>query len=140
MISGLEAAYGQTGLKNDFPVAPYFVFGSVAPLSAAGDVRMLAHGGVFWSKADGAPSLADVFRFFDRRVLVFPRPAKSNACVYTRIEAALRAATADTNSVDLLAVSHVVQKWVQAQIDRCRAGSCPVITLLGLLPCFPASL
>jgi hypothetical protein len=44
VISGLEAAYGNTGLKHDFPVAPYFVFGSVALLSAAGDVRMLRHG------------------------------------------------------------------------------------------------
>jgi len=50
VISGLEAADGQTGLKNDFPVAPYFVFGSVALLSAAGDVRMLTHGGVFGAK------------------------------------------------------------------------------------------
>ncbi|HZV58736.1 MAG TPA: DUF2306 domain-containing protein [Candidatus Eremiobacteraceae bacterium] len=50
VISGLEAAYGNTGLKHDFPVAPYFVFGSVALLSAAGDVRMLARGGVSGAK------------------------------------------------------------------------------------------
>lgn len=50
MISGLEAAYGNTGLKHDFPAAPYFVFGSVALLSAARDVRMLVHGGVSGTK------------------------------------------------------------------------------------------
>jgi uncharacterized membrane protein len=45
--SGLR---GHTGLKPDFPAAPYFIFGSVALLSAAGDVRMLAHGGVSGTK------------------------------------------------------------------------------------------
>lgn len=50
VISGLAAAYGHTGLKHDFPAAPYFIFGSVALLSAAGDVRMLAHGGVSGAK------------------------------------------------------------------------------------------
>src|ERR1700736_429379 len=50
VISGMEAAYGNTALKHDFPVAPYFVFGSVALLSAAGDVRMLGRGGVSGSK------------------------------------------------------------------------------------------
>jgi hypothetical protein len=50
VISGLEAAYGHSGVNNDFSAAPYFVFGSVALLSAAGDVRMLAHGGVFGAK------------------------------------------------------------------------------------------
>jgi hypothetical protein len=50
VISGLEAAYGNAGLKNDFPAAPYFVFGSVALLSAAGDVRMLVRGGVSGAK------------------------------------------------------------------------------------------
>src|ERR1700686_4792774 len=47
---GLEVAYGYTGLKPDFPSAPYFIFGSVALLSAAGDVRMLVRGGVSGTK------------------------------------------------------------------------------------------
>ncbi len=46
MIFGLEAAHSQTGLKYGYPPAPYFIFGSVALLAAAGDVRMLARGGV----------------------------------------------------------------------------------------------
>ena len=50
MISGMEVAYGHPGLKPDFPSAPYFIFGSVALLSAAEDVRMLAHGGLSGAK------------------------------------------------------------------------------------------
>ncbi len=46
MIFGLEAAHSQTGLKYGYPPAPYFIFGSVALLAAAGDVRMLVRGGV----------------------------------------------------------------------------------------------
>ena len=44
---GLEAANSQTGLKDGIPAGMYFFLGSVALLSAAGDVRMLQHGGVF---------------------------------------------------------------------------------------------
>ena len=43
---GLEAANSQTGSKDGFPAAAYFIFGSVALLFAAGDVRMLVRGGV----------------------------------------------------------------------------------------------
>jgi hypothetical protein len=85
----------------------------------------------FWRKVDRAPPLTDVFRFFDRRVFVFPRPAKSNARVYARIEAAFCAASADTNSVDLLAVSRVVHEGIQAQIDGCQGDNCSVIAPVG---------
>jgi uncharacterized membrane protein len=44
---GLEAAHSQTGLKFGYPAALYFVWASVALLSAAGDACMLARGGVF---------------------------------------------------------------------------------------------
>jgi hypothetical protein len=44
---GLEAAHSQTGLKFGYPAALYFVWASVALLSAAGDAGMLARGGVF---------------------------------------------------------------------------------------------
>jgi hypothetical protein len=47
MTYGLEAAHSQTGLKFGYPAALYFVWASVALLSAAGDVRMLVRGGVF---------------------------------------------------------------------------------------------
>ena len=45
---GLQAAYSQTGLKEGYPPVIYFIWGAVALLSAAGDVRMLARGGVFF--------------------------------------------------------------------------------------------
>jgi len=46
-IYGVEAANSQTGSKEGFPAAAYFIFGSVALLSAVGDIRMLLRGGVF---------------------------------------------------------------------------------------------
>jgi uncharacterized membrane protein len=45
-IYGLEAANSQTGSKGGYPAAAYFIFGSMALLFAAGDVRMLVRGGV----------------------------------------------------------------------------------------------
>ena len=42
---GFEAANSQTGSKGGYPAAAYFIFGSVALLFAAGDVRMLVRGG-----------------------------------------------------------------------------------------------
>jgi uncharacterized membrane protein len=44
---GLEAAHSQDGVKDGYPAAAYFIFGFVAMLFAAGDVRMLARGGAF---------------------------------------------------------------------------------------------
>jgi hypothetical protein len=44
---GFQAVYSQTGLKGGYPPAVYFVWGLVAVLSAAGDIRMLVRGGVF---------------------------------------------------------------------------------------------
>jgi uncharacterized membrane protein len=43
---GLEAANSPAGSIGGYPAAAYFIFGSVALLFAAGDVRMLARGGV----------------------------------------------------------------------------------------------
>jgi len=43
---GLEAAMSPSGLKYDYPPWPYFIFGFVAALAAAGDVRLLVRGGV----------------------------------------------------------------------------------------------
>jgi hypothetical protein len=43
---GLIAANSQTGARDGFPAMAYFIFGSVALLFAAGDVRMLVRGGV----------------------------------------------------------------------------------------------
>jgi uncharacterized membrane protein len=46
-IYGVEAANSQTGAIDGYPAAVYFIFGSVALISAMGDVRMLLRGGVF---------------------------------------------------------------------------------------------
>jgi len=43
---GVEAAISPTGLKEGLPAAPYFLLGSVAFISAAGDARMLLRGGI----------------------------------------------------------------------------------------------
>ena len=45
-INGVGAASTQTGNKDGYPAAAYFVFGSWALLFAAGDVRMLVRGGL----------------------------------------------------------------------------------------------
>jgi hypothetical protein len=47
MTYGFEAANSPTGLKDGIPAGMYFFLGSVALLSAAGDIRMLVRGGVF---------------------------------------------------------------------------------------------
>lgn len=44
MICGSEAATSPTGMKYGFSPVPYFIFGSVALIAAAGDLRVLWHG------------------------------------------------------------------------------------------------
>lgn len=46
VICGIGAAKSPTGLKFGYPRGPYFAFGSVALIAAAGDVRMLLRGGI----------------------------------------------------------------------------------------------
>jgi uncharacterized membrane protein len=43
---GFQAWASPTGMKYDYPPAPYFIFGSVALIAALGDVRMLLRGGI----------------------------------------------------------------------------------------------
>lgn len=43
---GVEAARGQTAVKNQSPAGAYVFFGTLALLSAVGDVRMLVRGGL----------------------------------------------------------------------------------------------
>jgi len=47
---GFQAASSQSGSKDGYASAFYFVFGSIALLFAASDVRMLVRGGVFGAK------------------------------------------------------------------------------------------
>jgi hypothetical protein len=55
VIYGLAAANSQMGSKDGYPAAAYFIFGSVALLFAAGDVRILVRGGV-----SGAQRIDDI--------------------------------------------------------------------------------
>lgn len=50
LILGLGVIYGRAKSPNGVPIAMYFVMGSVMLLAAAGDIRMLARGGVFGTK------------------------------------------------------------------------------------------
>ena len=43
---GIQAASSPTGMKFDLPPHPYLIFGLVAALATAGDIRMLMRGGV----------------------------------------------------------------------------------------------
>jgi len=43
---GTQAALSPTGMKYDYPPWPYFIFGLVAVLAAAGDIRMLVRSGI----------------------------------------------------------------------------------------------
>ncbi|MFZ0807915.1 MAG: hypothetical protein WAN03_17095 [Candidatus Sulfotelmatobacter sp.] len=43
---GIQAASSPTGMKFDLPPYPYLIFGLVAALATAGDIRMLMRGGV----------------------------------------------------------------------------------------------
>jgi len=47
---GFQAASSPTGSKHGYPAALFFIFGSIALLFAASDVRMLVRGGVFGAK------------------------------------------------------------------------------------------
>ena len=44
---GIDAIQSPTGLKGGYPPAVYLIWSAIAVLSAAGDMRMLARGGMF---------------------------------------------------------------------------------------------
>lgn len=50
MTWGFQTAGSQSGMKQGYPAAFYFVFASVALLFAVSDVRMVVRGGVFGAK------------------------------------------------------------------------------------------
>lgn len=47
---GVQAMQSPTGSKAGYPPPVYFIWGVIALLSAAGDIRMLARGGVFFGR------------------------------------------------------------------------------------------
>ena len=89
MTYGIKAATNHSGLADGYPAGMYFFFGSVALLSAAGDLRMLLRGGVF-----GAPRVArHLWRmsfalliaatsFFLGQQKVFPASVQGSALFY----------------------------------------------------------
>lgn len=46
LLFGWQATHGANGLKDGYPAAAYFIFGSVALFAASSDIRMLTRGGV----------------------------------------------------------------------------------------------
>src|SRR5882724_221593 len=50
---GVLAVFSPTGSIHDYPPGPYFIFGSVALLGAAGDIRVIARRGI-----SGPPRIA----------------------------------------------------------------------------------
>lgn len=50
---GLRALHSATGMLDGYPPPPYFIFGTIALLSAAGDIRMMLAGGL-----QGPPRIA----------------------------------------------------------------------------------
>jgi hypothetical protein len=43
---GLQAAFSPTGMKYDYPPAPFFFLGTIAALCVVGDIRLLVRGGI----------------------------------------------------------------------------------------------
>src|SRR5713226_949475 len=74
---GLEAANSQTGLKDGYPAGAYFIFGSLALLFAAGDVRMLVRGGVFGAHRIARHLWRMCFALFIARRILIPGTATS---------------------------------------------------------------
>jgi hypothetical protein len=77
---GFQAALSRTGLKDGYPPAMYFVFGSIALLFAASDVRMIVRGGVAGAQRIARHlwrmSLALLFAlvsFYPSRAHLFPK-------------------------------------------------------------------
>ena len=75
---GLEAANSQTGLKGGIPAGMYFFLGSVALLSAAGDVRMLLRGGVFGAQVAGKTGLEPAASADKQRIAHAPKMSRDS--------------------------------------------------------------
>jgi hypothetical protein len=83
---GFEALASPRGLLHGMPSFPFFIFGSVALLASAGDLRMMRSGGV--QALGGAPRLARhlwrmcfalliaAFSFFLGQAKVIPKPIR----------------------------------------------------------------
>lgn len=68
---GIKAAMSPTGLLYDYPPGPYFLFGSIAIIAAAGDVRMLARGGIAGAQRIARHLWRMCFAFFIAAASIF---------------------------------------------------------------------
>lgn len=68
---GFQAAASATGMKYDYPPAPYFIFGSVALLAGVGDSRMLRRGGIFGAQRVARHLWRMCFALFVAAVSIF---------------------------------------------------------------------
>ena len=83
---GVEAFASPKGNLNGIPVGPFFIFGSIALLASAGDLRMMRSGGIQATR--GAPRLVRhlwrmctalliaAFSFFLGQAKVIPKPIR----------------------------------------------------------------
>ncbi len=86
---GLQAAKTETGMLEEYPTAAYFVFGSVALLFAAGDVRMLVRGSLTGVHRIARHLTRMCFGFFIAaasfflgRQRLFPEAARNSGVLY----------------------------------------------------------
>jgi hypothetical protein len=86
---GIQAASSPTGLKDGYPPFLYFIFGSIALLFAASDVRMIVRGGVAGAQRVARHlwrmSLALMFAmlsFYPSRAHLFPRWVNKSNLLY----------------------------------------------------------
>ncbi len=86
---GIQAAISKTGLKDGYPPFLYFIFGSIALLFAASDVRMIVRGGVSGAKRIARHlwrmSLALLFAmlsFYPSRAHLFPKWVNESNLLY----------------------------------------------------------
>ncbi len=86
---GFQAATSLTGLKDGYPPGMYFIFGAIALLFAASDVRMLVRGGVSGAQRIARHlwrmSLALLFAlvsFYPSRAHLFPKWFNDTTLLY----------------------------------------------------------
>ena len=86
---GFEAARTQTGSKDGYPAAAYFVFASITLLFAASDVRMIVRGGVSGGKRIARhllrmclALLIATISFYPSRAHLFPKWLRETNLLY----------------------------------------------------------
>ena len=68
---GIEAMMSASGIKYGYPPGPYLIFGAVALLASAGDIRMLVRGGVSGAQRIGRHLWRMCFALFIAAASIF---------------------------------------------------------------------